>query len=260
MLASLAHTAALSIDALMTRRPYGLEDFKFSLNNGFILWEGRWERTDSCWRIQHYAFNGLLSWPGMRHRFISFKARNIIMLGLSNSGKTSILQRLKHQQLTGKGALVPTTPTIGYNIEWVECNFGSGGCSVWDYGGQFFGLLRNSSRDGIIYDADAIIFALDASNVGGGMEQEMELLHKMLESKQVEADIPLLIFANKQDMLAGGATIARDVADRLGLYDNENNSRFLFRRWHVQECSAMNNEGIQEGWGWLMTTMQGDLG
>ena len=232
----------------MARRRYGIEDFKFSLNGGFVLWEGRWERTDSCWRIQHYAFNGLLSWPGIRQRFISFKERQIHMLGLSNSGKTSILQRLKHQQqqLTGKGALVPTIPTIGFNVERDD--------------GQHFGLLWNGSGDGIIRGGDAIIFVLDASNVGGGLEEEREQLHKILESKKLEVDIPLLIFANKQDMLAGGATIATDVADILGLYDNENNSRFLLRRWHVQECSAMNNEGIQEGWDWLMAAMQGDLG
>lgn len=59
---------------------------------------------------------------------ISAQEMRILMLGLDNSGKTSILYRLK------LGKPKKTIPTIGFNVETLE--YKNIAFTVWDVGGQ----------------------------------------------------------------------------------------------------------------------------
>ena len=59
---------------------------------------------------------------------ISAQEMRILMLGLDNSGKTSILYRLK------LGKPKNTIPTIGFNVETLE--YKNIAFTVWDVGGQ----------------------------------------------------------------------------------------------------------------------------
>uniref|UniRef100_A0A7N2L2R9 ADP-ribosylation factor n=1 Tax=Quercus lobata TaxID=97700 RepID=A0A7N2L2R9_QUELO len=52
----------------------------------------------------------------------------ILVLGLDNAGKTTILYRLQ------MGEVVSTIPTIGFNVETVQYN--NIKFQVWDLGGQ----------------------------------------------------------------------------------------------------------------------------
>ena len=52
----------------------------------------------------------------------------ILMIGLDNAGKTTVLYKLK------LGEVVTTLPTIGFNVETVQYNNIS--FTVWDVGGQ----------------------------------------------------------------------------------------------------------------------------
>merc|ERR1711877_103299 len=61
-------------------------------------------------------------------RFFPASPARIIMLGLDNAGKTTVLYKLK------LGEVVTTIPTIGFNVETVECKNIS--FTVWDVGGQ----------------------------------------------------------------------------------------------------------------------------
>merc|ERR1719497_163195 len=61
-------------------------------------------------------------------RMVGTREMRILMVGLDNAGKTTILYKLK------LGEIVNTIPTIGFNVESVEyknINF-----TVWDVGGQ----------------------------------------------------------------------------------------------------------------------------
>merc|ERR1712137_1046328 len=58
----------------------------------------------------------------------SKKEQRIVMVGLDNAGKTTILYQVK------MGEVVQTTPTIGFNVETVKRKNLS--FSVWDVGGQ----------------------------------------------------------------------------------------------------------------------------
>ena len=52
----------------------------------------------------------------------------ILMIGLDNAGKTTVLYKLK------LGEVVTTLPTIGFNVETV--NYNNISFTVWDVGGQ----------------------------------------------------------------------------------------------------------------------------
>jgi small GTP-binding protein len=64
--------------------------------------------------------------------FAGKKAR-IIMVGLDNAGKTTILQMLK-QDRNVKAQAEQTSPTIGFNVETIQ--FQQVLFNVWDVGGQ----------------------------------------------------------------------------------------------------------------------------
>ena len=65
-----------------------------------------------------YLFNRLLGKEDVR----------ILMVGLDNAGKTTILYRLKLEEV------VSTVPTLGFNVETVT--YKNISFTVWDIGGQ----------------------------------------------------------------------------------------------------------------------------
>lgn len=56
--------------------------------------------------------------------------------------------------------------------------------------------------------------------------------------------VPLLVFANKQDLV--GAYGADDIAEKLDL------TAIRDRPWQIQACSAKDGSGLKEGMEWLM--------
>ena len=139
--------------------------------------------------------------------------------------------------------------TLGWNLESIDCNFGDGTCQVWDISGQLPELWVP------LADKDAIVFVVDSSEVerrnSTNINEAREALYNLLEAgsqkRKSRGGVPLLIFANKHDKCP--ALSAREIADSFGL---EEQLHRHIHRWHIQECSAMNNEGIQEGWDWLI--------
>ena len=61
-------------------------------------------------------------------RFFPKTPSKILMVGLDNAGKTTVLYKLK------LGEVVTTIPTIGFNVETVE--YKNISFTVWDVGGQ----------------------------------------------------------------------------------------------------------------------------
>lgn len=58
----------------------------------------------------------------------------------------------------------------------------------------------------------------------------------MLDEEKLSG-IPLLVFANKQDLMTAAA--ASDIADGLNLHSLRD------RKWQINPCSAMTGEGIE---------------
>ncbi|KAI9786161.1 MAG: Arf GTPase arl1 [Geoglossum umbratile] len=192
------------------------------------------------------------------------KEIRILILGLDNAGKTTLLYRLKshileHTQVGLQhgvqtqrrltrlgikiGEVVTTIPTIGFNVESVtykNLNF-----NVWDLGGQT--SIRPYWR---CYYANtaAVIFVVDSTDIER-LGTASEELSAMLNEEELR-DVALLVFANKQDQ--PGAKGAGEISEALKLGELKD------RNWSIVACSAVDGRGINEGMDWLVQTVQQD--
>ncbi|KAG1833444.1 ADP-ribosylation factor family-domain-containing protein [Suillus variegatus] len=159
----------------------------------------------------------------------------LLMLGLDNAGKTTILYKLK------LGEIVTTIPTIGFNVETVA--YKNIQFTVWDVGGQQkIRLLWQYYFN----NAEGIIFVVDSSD-RDRISEAKEELHMLMNNDQLR-DSLLLVFANKQDM--PGAMSAGELTDKLEL-------RMLGRRtWYIQSTCATSGDGLYEGLDWLATNLR----
>lgn len=159
----------------------------------------------------------------------------ILVLGLDNSGKTTILKRL------GNESIKEVMPTQGFNVKsLVQNNFK---LNVWDIGGQK--SIRPYWRN--YFDrTDALIYVVDSSDSRRMEETELEFAQLLHEEKL--DGVPLLVFANKQDLL--NALSADEIRDALNL------KSIRGRKWTIQACSSQNGEGLEEGFQWVMANMQ----
>ncbi|XP_051877808.1 ADP-ribosylation factor-like protein 6 isoform X1 [Pristis pectinata] len=159
---------------------------------------------------------------------------NVLCLGLDNSGKSTIIDRLKPA-----GAQVQEiTPTIGFNVEkfsTVSLSF-----TVFDMSGQ--GRYRYLWEH-YYKDAHAIIFVIDSADklriVVAKEELETLLIHPDIKHRQ----IPILFFANKMDLkdvMSSGM-----LTQILRLYNIQT------KPWFLCLCSALTGEGLLEGMEWL---------
>mmetsp|Transcript_29513 Transcript_29513/g.50624 ORF Transcript_29513/g.50624 Transcript_29513/m.50624 type:complete len:184 (-) Transcript_29513:166-717(-) len=166
------------------------------------------------------------------------KEVRILILGLDNAGKTTILYRLQNDSEEN----IQTIPTIGFNVEVLQ--YKNIKFQVWDLGGQT--SIRPYWR--CYYpNTDAIIFVVDSCDVDRLGIAKQELM-AMLEEEELK-DAILLVFANKQD--SPGALNSRHVSDALGLPEIKS------RQWSIQETSALKGSGLFEGFDWLVTCIKG---
>ncbi|XP_025013029.1 ADP-ribosylation factor 1 [Ricinus communis] len=166
-------------------------------------------------------------------RFLSKSKVRVLMVGLDDSGKTTILYKLK------LGEIVTTIPTIGFNVEIVE--YKNISFSIWDVGGQQ--KIRPLWRH-YFQKVEGLIFVSDSSDRERISEARNEL-HRILGDDELK-DATLLVFANKQD--STNAMHVNEIADKLGLH------ALSQRRWYRQSCSATLGNGLYEGLNWLSQT------
>ena len=142
----------------------------------------------------------------------------ILMVGLDAAGKTTILYQLR------LGEMVTSIPTIGFNVETVSyknVNF-----NVGDIGGQ---KKLRSLWQHYYENNDAIVYVVDAADTeriegtDGGDSAKEELNHLLAADQHV--GVPLLVYANKQDM--PGALNAQELTTKLGLHTVKD------RQWFV---------------------------
>lgn len=172
-----------------------------------------------------YLFNRLLGKEDVR----------ILMVGLDNAGKTTILYRLKLEEV------VSTVPTLGFNVETVT--YKNISFTVWDIGGQ--DKIRSLWR---VYfqGTQGLIFVVDSADQDRIEETKAEL-HKLLSEEEL-ANVVLLVFANKKDM--PDAMSASEIREKLGLVSMRD------RPWFVQSSCAVKGEGLYEGLDWMATQIK----
>ncbi|XP_027192609.1 ADP-ribosylation factor 1 isoform X2 [Cicer arietinum] len=151
--------------------------------------------------------------------FFGNKEARILVLGLDNAGKTTILYRLQ------MGEVVSTIPTIGFNVETVQYN--NIKFQVWDLGGQT--SIRPYWRC-YFPNTQAIIYVVDSSDTDR-LVIAREEFHAILE------DLP-------------GALDDAAVTEALELHKIKN------RQWSIFKTSAIKGEGLFEGLDWLSNTLK----
>lgn len=152
----------------------------------------------------------------------------ILLLGLDNAGKTTCLYKLKLNET------VSTIPTIGFNVETVQPVPGLT-MTVWDVGGQekLRGLWRH-----YYHGVNGLIWVID-SNDPARIEESREEFMTVINDDSIPRGVPLLIFANKQDLPQAVST--SKIVDMLGLHSLRGH------KWHVQASNAVTGDGLCEG-------------
>ncbi|KAL1522407.1 hypothetical protein AB1Y20_017397 [Prymnesium parvum] len=113
--------------------------------------------------------------------------QTIIMLGLDNAGKTTLIQCLR-----GVRPKDPT-PTVGFNNN--PAKLGSTPLTLYDVGG---GKQIRGIWDAYYADVHAAVFVVDAAD-SSRFPEACELLHQTC-AHECFAGKPLLVLANKQDL------------------------------------------------------------
>eukprot|EP00794_Sanderia_malayensis_P005738 gene5738-6441_t len=154
----------------------------------------------------------------------------ILLLGLDNAGKTTILKALASEDISH------ITPTQGFNIKSVQSS--NIRLNVWDIGGQR--RIRPYWKN-YFDNTDVLIYVIDSSDQGRFDETGYELGELLDEPKL--AGVPVLIFANKQDLIS--AAKPPQIVDGLSLTSIKD------RAWQIQPCSATTKEGLDHGLDWI---------
>ncbi|KAK3835736.1 MAG: ADP-ribosylation factor 1-like protein [Linnemannia gamsii] len=170
--------------------------------------------------------------------------QRVIMLGLSGTGKTTILYRLLHNRA------VLTDRTYGFNKETIQLSPSCKKLTICDYSGasgdiRFWHHLLNDERV-------PVIFVVDSTERGDLDEVKHALLvtYRSLLRESTRYGV-LLVLCNKQDL--PDAMSIEYIKDRLGLDEIWQ----WGRRWHICGVSAMTGDGLQEGLEWLETQLTG---
>jgi ADP-ribosylation factor related protein 1 len=209
---------------------------------------------------------------------------SILLLGLDNAGKTTLLERIK-STYTAQTANLRTVPTVGQNVATVELPPPHAlYLKIWDVGGQH--SLRGLWTS-YYSSCHAIVFVIDSSDVGSGDlttlsalqstrngsnganasgeaqgDEELDtgrlgecriVLESVLQNSDADG-VPILILANKQDR----EDCVEVVRIKEGLVRKvfEGEKGGSVRDSRVLPCSALTGTGVQEAVEWLCSRVR----
>uniref|UniRef100_A0A7S4BC43 Uncharacterized protein n=1 Tax=Chrysotila carterae TaxID=13221 RepID=A0A7S4BC43_CHRCT len=168
-------------------------------------------------------------------RLVGAGEYKVVMVGLDNAGKTTLLYRLH------LGDVIETQPTVGSNVE--EVTHRNVRFQVWDLGGQ--DKLRRVWNTYYV-GAHAVVLVVDSMD-RARLPLLRDELHSICENEELRS-AALLVFANKQDL--AGAMTAVEITQQLQLHANKQHA------WQIQPCSAKTGDGLYEGLDWMVHTLK----
>lgn len=180
----------------------------------------------------------------------------ILVLGLDNAGKTTIVRRLCDKPIDS------IEPTLGFSIQTLEYDLKNDDTyqlHLWDIGGQ--STIRAYWRN-YFEKTDGIIWVVDSGD-RHRLTLVKEELDTVLEQERL-AGASLLVLANKSDLegALGKDAIAETL--ELGVETNSNDDdnattttvqdqpNHSSRHWTIRASSAVTGEGLAESIEWLV--------
>ena len=167
---------------------------------------------------------------------------NILVVGLDNSGKTTIINQLKSEEYQSTDIV----PTIGFNVEKFTTK--SLSITAFDMSGQ--GRYRTLWEQ-YYRDCQGIIFVIDSSDkirmVVARDELESTIKHPELTNRRV----PVLFFANKMDLRDSVSSVK--VTSLMGLEEIRD------KPWHICASNGLTGEGLHEGIEWLTDQLKSQI-
>ncbi|CAD6192036.1 unnamed protein product [Caenorhabditis auriculariae] len=205
----------------------------------FVTYESREDATRAIAKLNGTrAYHMILKVEWTQMGFLSIlrkqKAREkemrVLILGLDNGGKTTIMKKFLGEDLN------QIEPTLGFDIKTVE--FKGYVLNLWDVGGQK--SLRSYWRN-YFEQTDALIWVVDSGDKERLMQCKEEL-HKLLVEERL-AGATLLVLANKHDLPS-----ALDVHAISKLLDLDS---IKTHHWRIFSCCAINGEHLLDSIEWL---------
>ncbi|XP_054152949.1 ADP-ribosylation factor-like protein 2 [Oppia nitens] len=159
------------------------------------------------------------------------KEVRLLVLGLDNSGKTTILKKLNGEDVH------TISPTLGFTISSFEHK--NLKLNVWDVGGQK--SLRAFWRN--YFEAtDGLIFVVDSSDTLRLNDAKEELKNLLQEERLLGAT--LLVLANKQDL--SGALNCQTICELLEV------DSIKTHHWKIVGSSAYTGLNLLSAIDWLL--------
>ncbi|KAK4897902.1 ADP-ribosylation factor protein 3 [Elasticomyces elasticus] len=190
---------------------------------------------------------------------------SILLLGLDNAGKTTLLEQIKAIYSPDHHPKLQTVPTVGQNVSLItlpDCYL-----RIWDVGGQH--SLRGLWQS-YYSSAHAIVFILDSTDVGDadiqslsdGSKKEDEdgrlaecklVLEDVLRNEETDG-VPVLVLANKQDR----EDCVEVVRIKEGLVRKvfEGEKGVSVRDSRVLPLSALTGTGVKEAVEWVCSRVK----
>ncbi|GKT47872.1 ADP-ribosylation factor-like protein 2 [Colletotrichum spaethianum] len=188
----------------------------------------------------------------LRKARLKDKEMRILMLGLDNAGKTTIVKKIMGEDVN------TVSPTLGFIIKTID--YDGYKLNIWDVGGQK--TLRSYWRN-YFEKTDALIWVVDATD-RLRIDDCREELHGLLQEERLSG-ASLLVFANKTDVNGcmdeqeilqvwirthprRGSGHLADVSILQGLQLEA----IRTHHWHILRCSAMTGTNLKEGLAWVV--------
>ena len=197
---------------------------------------------------------------------------SILLLGLDNAGKTTLLEQIK-SLYTSHEANLNTVPTVGQNVSVIDLQ--DLYLRIWDVGGQH--SLRGLWQS--YYSAcHAIVFVLDSTDIGDGDIERLavavtaksptEAAHRIEEGRLAECKlvledvlqnqdtegVPVLVLANKQDREDCVEVVRIKEGFVRKVFEGEKGQNVRDSR--VLPLSALTGTGVKEAVEWLCTRVR----
>lgn len=181
--------------------------------------------------------DSLIEWLGFRRREV-----NVLVIGLDNSGKTSLLNILLPTDEQSSNI----APTVGFNVE----RFARRGLSftAFDMSGQ---SRYRTLWSNYYHSATGIIFVIDSADRTRMLVAREELQQLLSHPDISSRNIPILIYANKMDL--------RDALSDVGVSTALGLDSIINKSWHICSSNALSGEGVSAGIDWLSLAIKNVL-